>query len=85
MINNIIGSARTLRTAVMVCEYLKKRFPAIPEGTIKYRFTNSTSDNGWWSADIIVETFKNDLDFKLSGEMVEVCRAFVAGAGEIWA
>jgi hypothetical protein len=82
-----IGSARTIRTAVLVCEFLRSHccFPhsSVHCDRVKYVFEDPTPENGFWSADIIVEAPVN-WDSKESARFVEVCRAFVAGAGEIW-
>jgi len=86
-----IGSARTIQTAVLVCEYLR-RVCANPQSSIhgdciRYRFTEPSSTNGFWSADILVDVYgaySKEQDDALSN-MVTVCRAFVAGRGEIWA
>ena len=85
LINHIIGQARTIQTAVLVVEYLKKRIPfgcKIHADQIRYRFTNPTPDNGYWSADIIVENHSFGFD---GDELIGICHAFVAGRGEIWA
>lgn len=85
--NHIIGHARTIQTAVLVIEYLAGRTPEIHRDRIQYRFTDPTPSNGFWSAEIYV-TLYGDESVKLDREisrMVETCRAFVAGAGEVWA
>lgn len=88
-INHIIGSARTIQTAVLVVEYLKAGcahpHSNIQPAQIKYRFKDPTPSNGWWSAEIIVETYAIDgLSLDDSSKFVSICRAFVAGRGEIW-
>lgn len=81
-----IGSARTLRTTILVCEYLRDKcahpHSEVHPSSIRYHFTDPTPQNGFWSSDIIVEHDK--LSEKTSRELVTICRAFVAGAGEIW-
>lgn len=85
-----IGCTRSIQTAVLVCEYLKEfcAHPHSPIGreAIRYAFTGPTDRNGGWSADILVEVYgeydpKKDIT---TNEMVPICRAFVAGRGEIW-
>lgn len=83
--NHIIGSTRTIRSAVMVCAYLSLRYPEIPPHRISYRFKEANEKNGFWLADIVVVTYGSQLEGKLAHELVEVCRAFTAGAGEVWA
>lgn len=87
--NNIIGAARTIQTAVLVVEYLKDHLADphthIRRDQIVYRFKEPTSQNGFWSADIIVETHNDELDLEDSALFVNICRAFVAGRGEVWA
>lgn len=81
-----IGSARTIQTAVLVVAYLSSGHPRFGDGRTRYIFTDPTSGNGWWSADIIVDTwgeYDPTLDKELS-QMVHECRAFAAGRGEIW-
>ena len=85
-IRHKIGGTRTIQTAVLVCEFLLERFSEFPRGTVHYHFLDPTPQNGFWSADIIVDlygAYDAKKDKRLS-EMVEVCRAFVAGRGEIW-
>jgi hypothetical protein len=88
-IRHKIGCARTIRTAVLVCQYLSQRCDKkhIQEDSITYYFTDPTPNNGFWSADIIITTYapySKEQDRAIS-ECVDICRAFVAGAGEIWA
>ncbi len=84
-----IGSARTIQTAVLVCEYLRERCAlecGINPDAISYVFTNATEANGWWSADIIVTTYSSGIpNLENSHVLVNTCRAFVAGRGEVWA
>lgn len=84
-----IGSARTIRTAVLVVAYLQSRcaqpHSEILAQSIHYSFTEPTEKNGFWSADIIVDSYDSLRDDKAISKMVDTCRAFVAGAGEIWA
>lgn len=81
-----IGGTRTTRTAVLVCEYLRDKcaqpHSEVHPDSIRYHFIDPTPQNGFWSADIIIE--HHALTEKTSHEFVTVCRAFVAGAGEIW-
>lgn len=86
-----IGCARTIQTAILVCEYLRATcaspLSSIHGDRIRYWFTDPTPSNGFWSADIIVETYSGEDALKVDktlSEMVTVCRAFVAGRGEIW-
>lgn len=86
-VNHIIGCARTIQTAVLVVEYLRTRSIScgIHGDMIRYAFKEPTAQNGNWSADIIVKTHSISIpDLKQSHELVEICRAFVAGRGEIW-
>lgn len=78
-----IGSTRSIQSAVLVCEYLRERVQFSREA-ISYHFTDPTDRNGWWSADILVATYGKYDDAEVS-KAVEICRAFVAGRGEIWA
>lgn len=85
MTRHKIGSARTIQTAVLVCEYLKKACALqckITPDSIRYVFEDPTPENGWWSADIIVTA--SDLSEDATHLLVAICRAFVAGRGEIW-
>lgn len=89
-INHIIGHARTVKTTVMVCEYLKLTldFKIVHSSCVRYRFTDPQPSNGFWSSDILIVTYKDDGYNKEREEeidrAVKICRAFVAGAGEIW-
>jgi hypothetical protein len=85
-ISHIIGNARTIQPAVLVCEYLRKRVitKAFPKEAIVYRFRQPTAENGYWSAYIVVED-AGDLPPEVISELCETCRAFVAGRGEVWA
>jgi len=84
--NHIIGHARTIQTAVLVCEYLRKALAqphsSVHPDTISYWMQEPSADNGFWSADIVIRTA--ELDLKTSNRFVNTCRAFVAGRGEIW-
>lgn len=86
--NNVIGSARTIQTAVLVCEYLKvycaDPHSEIRKDQIEYRFKTATDANGYWYADILVVTWKPFTD-PTCKRFIDVCRAFIAGRGEIWA
>lgn len=86
-----IGGTRTIQTAVLVCEYLRARccYPhsVINGAQLSYFFHDPTEKNGFWSADIIVTTYNTEFDVKVEkaiSVMVDTCRAFVAGAGEVW-
>lgn len=85
-VKHLIGCTRTIKTAVLVCEYLSQRCvgTSIGRESIHYVFKDPTPNNGYWSADIIVDSYNPAIDYKTISNMVEVCRAFVAGAGEIW-
>lgn len=90
MVNHIVGSTRTIQTAVLVCAYLKDRLAEphsdVHPDRIRYRMQTPSADNGFWSADIIVETGDAvDFDLETSNRFVDTCRAFVVGRGEIWA
>lgn len=86
LIRHKIGSARTIQTAVLVCEYLRRALgrphsDVRPE-QIRYHFYDPTNENGFWTADIIVEA--EQLSLEDSSRFVNICRAFVAGRGEVW-
>jgi hypothetical protein len=84
-----IGCTRSIQTAVLVVQYLKERHARphseIGAESIRYCFTEPTDRNGWWSADIVVDSYDSLRDDQALSEMVNTCRAFVAGRGEIWA
>jgi hypothetical protein len=86
-VSHIIGCARTIQTAVLVVAYLQARLgqpqTSVQRDRISYRFKEPTAENGWWVADIIVKY--EPLSLKESSQFVDLCRAFVAGRGEIWA
>lgn len=85
--NHIIGHARTIQTAVLACEYLRARHRStrgIHPDMISYRFKEPTEQNGFWSADIMVVMY-SELPLDMAGRLVDECRAFIAGRGEIWA
>ena len=77
-----IGCTRSIQSAVLVCEYLRQQ-TSFPKDLIAYHFTDPTDQNGWWSADILVTTYGKYDDAEMT-RLVEQCRAFVAGRGEIW-
>lgn len=81
-----IGGARTIQTTILVCQYLRDKLASphseVHPDMIRYHFTEPTQGNGFWTSDIIVE--HANLTNKTASEFVSVCRAFVAGAGEIW-
>lgn len=83
---SIIGAARTIQTAVLAVEYLRARccqpHSDVHESRVQYRFKEPTESNGWWSADIYVD---GELGLADSSLFVSICRAFVAGRGEVWA
>lgn len=91
-IRSIIGHTRTIRTAVLVCEFLRtchcKPHSAVLPHAIGYEFTDPTPANGQWSAIIFVhgnlDFVSGKVDVGFTNYLVDVCRAFVAGAGEIW-
>lgn len=90
MVNHIVGSTRTIKTAVLVVAYLRERcaqpHSKVHPDQIKYRFKNPNPANGYWSADIIIETASIvGVSLEDSSLFVNVCRAFVAGCGEVWA
>lgn len=85
-----IGGTRTIQTAVLVCEYLRRTccnpLSSIKPDWVRYSFHDPSPDNGFWSADILVDVYGEydpEKD-KATTHMVVVCRAFVAGRGEIW-
>lgn len=84
-VRNIIGAARTIRTAVLVCEYLKDKccspHSSVPRDLVIYEFKAPCPENGFWSATILID---GNLEYAESTRFVETCRAFVAGSGEIW-
>lgn len=84
-VRHIVGATRTIRTAVLVCEYLRDKCCAphstVPRDLIKYEFERPCTENGYWSAKILID---GNLEYAESARFVETCRAFVAGAGEIW-
>lgn len=80
VIRHKIGATRTVQTAVLVCAYLRER---LRESNISFYATNASDQNGFWVTDIIVTN--HALSLEKSSELVEACRAFVAGRGEIWA
>jgi hypothetical protein len=86
LVRHKIGSARTIQTAVLVCEYLRCALgqpqSEVHPDQIRYHFYDPTDENGFWTADIIVEA--NQLSLEDSHRFVDICRAFVAGRGEIW-
>lgn len=79
MTRHLIGCAQTVRTAVAVTAYLE--LLTVNKYRISYEFKHPEASNGFWSADIVVD---GPLDMAESARLVEVCRAFVAGAGEVW-
>lgn len=82
---NIIGHARTIKTAVAVVEFLRSRklSPCYAPDQIQYRFKEPNASNGFWSSDIVVQT-QGHLPLDVSSHLCDLCRAFVAGAGEVW-
>ncbi len=86
---HIIGCCRSIPTAVLVCEYLRERCAIrckINPDSIAYVFKEPTEANGWWLADIVVNSYSLDVpNLESSGILVDACRAFVAGRGEVWA
>lgn len=84
-IRNIVGCTRTLRTAVTVCRYLQDTCCAphskVPRDLVKYEFKDPTPENGYWSATILID---GEMEYADATLFVQTCRAFVAGAGEIW-
>ena len=91
LVRHKIGCTRTIETAILVCEYLRATCASphsiVHPDRIRYHFTDPTPQNGWWSADIIVDTYEPNEMLKMDNAltmMVRICRAFVAGRGEIW-
>lgn len=84
-IRHIVGVTRTIKTAVLVCEYLKDKCCAphskVPRDLVIYEFKDPCLENGFWSARILID---GNLEYAESARFVETCRAFVAGSGEIW-
>lgn len=91
-IRSIIGHTRTIRTAILVCEWLGSHLcnphSAVHPDALRYEFVDPVPANGQWSATIYVEgdldRASGEIDLALTSRFVETCRAFVAGAGEIW-
>lgn len=85
-INHVIGHARTIATTLLAVEYLRAHmWKDIHGDQISFRFKDPTAQNGFWSSDIIVVTYSIAIpDLETSNKMVSMCRAFVAGRGEIW-
>lgn len=85
LVRHKVGCARTIRTAVLVTEYLRAHcchpHSKVPRDAVSYSFTDASQANGHWSADIIVAA---PYSFDRASQFVDTCRAFVAGAGEIW-
>ena len=88
-----IGSARTIRTTILAVEYLRAQClpnDVIHKDLIRFVFEEPTAVNGFWCSHIIVDEYtvegkyNKEFDQALS-RLVDLCRAFVAGAGEIWA
>ena len=85
-IRHKIGSARTIKTAVLVCQYLNDKccFPhsEVNKDRVIYEFKDPSPQNGFWPADIFID--QEIVSLADSTRFVRECRAFVAGAGEIW-
>lgn len=78
----IIGNTKTIHTAILVVEYLKKRLGNPHSDIAKENITYREIPNGepWkFEIGVIVE-----MNLKDSNAFVDNCRAFVAGRGEIW-
>jgi len=88
MVRHKIGCTRTVETAILVVAYLGdalgKPHSSIHKDRIRYVFTEASDRNGFWLADIVVEA-PIDWNLEESSKFVNCCRAFVAGAGEVWA
>lgn len=88
LVRHKIGSTRTIQTAVLVTEYLRQRCSvecSIHPDAISYVFTDATDKNGFWTADIIVTSHAlTEPSMEACSILVNTCRAFVAGRGEIW-
>lgn len=84
-VRNVVGHARTIRTAVSVCEFLRDACCAphskVSRDRVIYEFKEPSAHNGCWSATILVDGHMSHEDATL---FVVTCRAFVAGAGEVW-
>lgn len=88
-VNHIIGSTRTLATAILVVEWLREHAPLkskVHKDLIRYRPRGEVSEaSGWWFCDIIIVSNTTwEPPMEVSGEYVRLCMAFVAGRGEIW-
>ena len=84
-LRTIIGCTRTIRTAVALVEWLRCNHcwphSDVRADQVHYAFKNQTdAENGWWSADIYIDGDLKDA----SSRWTDLCRAFVAGAGEVW-
>jgi len=83
-INHIIGCARKQRTAVLVVDYLKKRFPDHCD-FLEYQDGHSLAEDlHEWQIIRISDSIASIQDESL---LIEVCRALVAGCGDydVWA
>lgn len=84
MKRSIIGYTRKIQTAILVCEFLRDKFcqphSIVARDLVKYEIAvaEPPNKNGQW---IYVD---GDLDQQLTTRFVEICCAFVAGAGEVW-
>lgn len=85
VVTHRIGATRTIQTAVLVLAYLSHYFPQIAPHRIHYVFKDVSDKNGFWTADIMVDSYEySKREEALIDSMVGICRAFVAGRGEIW-
>jgi len=87
--HHIIGHARTIKTTLLCVEYLRQRhgYPQsdLRGDLINFRFYDPTGGNGYWSSDIFVDVYEGqEFGEELCSAMINSCRAFVAGAGEVW-
>ena len=84
---HLVGCARTIRTAVMVTEYLKDRLcqphSLAPRDSVSYVLKTASMSNDFWAADIVVDSDALD-NLSLCSQFVDTCRAFTAGVGEVW-
>ena len=94
--HNIIGCAKYEQSAMLCVMYLQKRHShphsKVPPETVKYRLeSRPPGDNSYydamWPWTIYVDTQEGEIggDYQTTTLFVDICRAFMAGRGELWA
>jgi hypothetical protein len=78
MTRHIIGGSHTYQTALMCCAYLNARYR---EDSL-FRFEHTPTDV--YHPYIIYCCVPSRAGIDVTGEAVTICRAFVAGRGEVW-